>query len=146
MAEGATFLDTNILVYALSAGSKAPAAQALLRQPFALSAQTLNEFANVARKKLALSWTDIERLIDDLTTMAAVIASLDQTTTKNAINLVKRYNLAFYDATMLAAALELGCTRYYSEDLQDGLTIDGRMTITNPFLPPAPATPPTPNP
>lgn len=134
MAEVASFLDTNIIVYALSGDDKAPAAQALMRQPFAISSQTLNEFANVGRKKLALSWADIERTVDDLTTMATVIASVDQKITKDAIDLAKRYNLAFYDATMLAAALTLGCSNYYSEDLQHGLVIDSKMTITNPFL------------
>ncbi len=134
MAEIANFLDTNIIVYALSGDEKAPAAQALMRQPFAISSQTLNEFANVARKKLLVSWVDIERTVDDLMTMAAAIGSVDQKTTKDAIDLATRYNLAFYDATMLAAALTLGCSNYYSEDLQHGLVIDSKMTIINPFL------------
>ncbi|OCJ17852.1 hypothetical protein A6U87_02665 [Rhizobium sp. AC44/96] len=134
MAEVVNFLDTNIIVYALSEDSKAPVAQSLLLQPFAMSVQALNEFANVGRKKLNLSWPEIESAVDALTTMAATISSLDLSTTKGAIDLAKRYNLAFYDATMLSAALAMDCTRYYSEDLQSGLIIDGRMTVINPFL------------
>jgi predicted nucleic acid-binding protein len=48
------------------------------------------------------------------------------------LQLQKRYSIGFYDALIVAAALEAGCTRLWSEDLQDGLTI-GRLTIKNPF-------------
>lgn len=129
----ANFLDTNILVYAFSEGSKAEVAQALMAEPFVLSAQTLNEFANVGRKKLKLSWERIEEAIDDLSSVASAIVVLDKQATKAALKLVGRYNLAFYDALMLAAALKANCGRYYSEDLQHGLLIDGKLTVINPF-------------
>ena len=35
---------------------------------------------------------------------------------------------------MIAAALKLGCTTFWSEDLQDGLVVEGRLTIHNPFV------------
>ncbi|WP_252263399.1 hypothetical protein [Paracidobacterium acidisoli] len=38
-----------------------------------------------------------------------------------------------YDALVIAAALEAGCTTLYSEDMQDGQKIDG-LTIRNPFV------------
>jgi predicted nucleic acid-binding protein len=38
-----------------------------------------------------------------------------------------------YDALVVAAALEAGCATLYSEDLHDGQTIDGQLTIRNPF-------------
>ena len=35
---------------------------------------------------------------------------------------------------ILAAAFALaGCSTLYSEDMQNGLTVDGRLTIVNPF-------------
>jgi predicted nucleic acid-binding protein len=34
----------------------------------------------------------------------------------------------------VAAALEAGCTRLYSEDMQHGQTIEGRLLVVNPFL------------
>jgi len=43
-----------------------------------------------------------------------------------------RYGYAFYDALIVAAALDAGCALLYSEDLQDGQRIDG-LTIENPF-------------
>lgn len=127
------FLDTNILVYAFSEGSKAEVAQTLMAEPFVLSVQTLNEFANVGRKKLNLSWERIEDAIDALSSVASAIVVLDKQTTKAALKLVGRYNLAFYDALMLTAALKADCSRYFSEDLQHGLLVDGKLTVVNPF-------------
>ena len=43
-----------------------------------------------------------------------------------------RYRYGFYDALIIAGALEAGCTRLYSEDLQDGQRID-TLVIENPF-------------
>ena len=40
----------------------------------------------------------------------------------------------FYDSLIVAAALEAGCTRLLSEDLQHGQQIEG-LTIENPFGP-----------
>jgi predicted nucleic acid-binding protein len=40
---------------------------------------------------------------------------------------------AFYDALIIASALEAGCATLFSEDLQDGQVINGRLTIRNPF-------------
>lgn len=48
------------------------------------------------------------------------------------LELRERYALGFYDALIVAAALEGGCTRLWSEDMQDGLRVD-RLTIRNPF-------------
>lgn len=48
------------------------------------------------------------------------------------LELQQRYALGFHDALIVAAALEGGCTRLWSEDMQDGLRVD-RLTIRNPF-------------
>ncbi|NLS02572.1 PIN domain-containing protein [Rhizobium sp. P32RR-XVIII] len=133
MAAADSFLDTNILVYAFTEDPRAEAAQSLLLKPFVLSVQTLNEFANVGRKKLNMSWADLHLAIADVITMAAAIAAIDERTTISAINLAERYNLNFYDAAMIAAALQMNCVRFYSEDLQHGLVIDGHLTVINPF-------------
>ena len=49
-----------------------------------------------------------------------------------ALDLQARYRFGFYDALIIAAALDAGCTRLYSEALQDGQQIEG-LTIENPF-------------
>jgi predicted nucleic acid-binding protein len=51
---------------------------------------------------------------------------------RSALQLKQRYRYSFYDSLIIAAALEAGCTRLYSEDLQHGQRIE-RLTIVNPF-------------
>ncbi len=43
-------------------------------------------------------------------------------------------NLQVFDSKIIAAALVAGCSILYSEDMQNGLVIDNRLTIVNPFL------------
>jgi predicted nucleic acid-binding protein len=52
---------------------------------------------------------------------------------ERALDLQTRYRYGFYDSLIIAAALDAGCTRLYSEDLQDGQRIEG-LTIKNPFV------------
>ncbi len=49
-----------------------------------------------------------------------------------ALHLKARWQLAFYDSLIVAAALEAGCRRLLTEDLQDGQRIEG-LRIENPF-------------
>ena len=50
-----------------------------------------------------------------------------------ALRLAGQYGFHIYDALIVAAALEAACTTLYTEDLQSGQVIDGRLTIQNPF-------------
>ncbi len=47
-----------------------------------------------------------------------------------------KYSLSYWDSLICAAALEAGCAKLLSEDMQDGLVIDGRLEIVNPFAAP----------
>jgi predicted nucleic acid-binding protein len=49
-----------------------------------------------------------------------------------ALRIAERYGFQIYDSLIVAAALEAGCTTLYSEDMQDGQSID-TLTIRNPF-------------
>lgn len=129
----APLLDTNILVYAFSNDYRAAKAQELLSEPFILSVQALNEFANVAPRKLRMSWAEVRGAIEDVSGLAVAIQPLDLECNLQALNLVERFNFSFYDALMIAAALLAGSKHVFSEDMQHGLIIDGRMTILNPF-------------
>ena len=54
------FLDTNVLLYAsLQPDPRSEAARALLARRGTISVQVLNEFANVASRKLRRSWPEI---------------------------------------------------------------------------------------
>jgi len=49
------------------------------------------------------------------------------------VALARDHAFAFYDALVVAAALEAGCDTLYSEDMQHGRGLAG-LTIVNPFL------------
>lgn len=50
------------------------------------------------------------------------------------LKIATKHGYHIYDALVVAAALQAGCTTLYSEDLQDGQTIDQKLTIRNPFV------------
>lgn len=95
----------------------------------------LNEFANVARRKLKLSWAELGEALAALRALCLSPLPLTVATNEAALALAARHGFGIYDALILAAALEAGCATLYSEDLQDGQVIDGRLTIRNPFRP-----------
>jgi predicted nucleic acid-binding protein len=127
------FLNTNILIYAFTDDERSKGAQSLLAEPFIINVQALNELANVGRRKLKMSWDEIESAIAAILALANAVVPIDEKITLEAIRLAARYNVSFYDAAMVAAALHAGCERCYSEDLHDGLVVDGRLKIIYPF-------------
>ena len=49
------------------------------------------------------------------------------------ISLAERYQLSVYDWMIVSAALSAQCGTLLSEDLQNGLLIDGQLRVLNPF-------------
>ncbi|MCC5849745.1 MAG: PIN domain-containing protein [Verrucomicrobia bacterium] len=47
--------------------------------------------------------------------------------------IVNRYSISPFDSTHIQSALDVNCLYFFSEDMQDGLVIDGKLTIINPF-------------
>lgn len=127
------FLDTNILVYAQQTGPKAIISQDLIAQGGTISVQVLNELTNVLRKKDQRSWRDIELVLDDIDNALEPAVPLTAATSRAALTLARDHGLSFYDALIIAAAIEAGCDTLYSEDLQHGRSIGG-LAIVNPFL------------
>jgi predicted nucleic acid-binding protein len=58
---------------------------------------------------------------------------ITQATLHIAQRLIVRYDLQIFDSIVAAAALEADCTILYTEDMHHGMTIDGMLTIINPF-------------
>ena len=127
------FLDTNILVYAQQSGTKATISRDLINQGGTVSAQVLNELANVLRKKQGISWRDIELVFDDIDNALDPALPLTAKISRAALALARDDGFAFYDALIVAAAVEAGCDTLYSEDMQHGRNVGG-LTIVNPFL------------
>ena len=47
--------------------------------------------------------------------------------------LAEKYQLSVYDAMIVSAALIAGCTTLWTEDMHDGLLVEDRLRIVNPF-------------
>ena len=130
----APFVDTNVLLYLLSDDkAKADRAEGLLAARIVISVQVLNEFANVARRKMALEWPTVAQALIDLRRFADV-QPLTLTTHEAGVALARRYQLSVYDAMIPAAALDAGCTTLLSEDFSAGQRFGGRLTVRNPFV------------
>lgn len=130
------FLDTNIIVYAFTTDLRAGPAQALLGRGCVTSVQALNEFANVARRKLGMKWREVHDALAAIRTVCRPIVPVDLESHADGLRIAERYGYAIFDALMIAAALRARCTLLYSEDMQDRLVIDGRLRIVDPFREP----------
>jgi predicted nucleic acid-binding protein len=126
------FIDTNVLVYAQLDDVRSSRAQSLLAAGGVISVQVLNEFTSVLRKKLGRSWADIEAAVEDVRAALDPARPLTTDTHAAGIVLAREHSLGFYDALIVASALEAGCKTLLTEDLQHGRTIGG-LTIQNPF-------------
>ena len=113
----ADFFDTNVLVY-IASGT--------------ISVQVLNETANVARRKMRLSWSETRAFLSLLRGLLPV-EPITIETHETGLVLAERYGLSVYDAMIAASALHAGCDRLWSEDMQDGLVIDRRLRVVDPF-------------
>lgn len=127
------FVDTNALIYLASGDArKADRAEALLAAGCTISVQVLNEIANVARRKMGLSWEDTRGFLALIGTLATV-QSLTPETHAEGLRVAERYRLSVYDGMIIGAALLAGCETLWSEDMQHGLVVDDRLRIRNPF-------------
>lgn len=127
------FLDTNILIYALNnSGPKTFIAEALLFDGCTIGVQSLNELVSVASRKLRKPWLDILSWLTVIYKLCPPPVPLTQAVHYCGLHIAQAHGYHIYDSMLLAAALESGCTVFYSEDLQDGHVIDG-LTIRNPF-------------
>jgi len=128
------FLDTNILLYTIGHhDSRTPTADALVEKGGIVSVQVLNELAAVAHRKLKMSWPDVTAALGAIRTLCPSVVPMTAETHDAALLLAARHGFHIYDALIVAAALEAGCGTLYSEDMQSGQVIAGRLTIRNPF-------------
>lgn len=126
------FLDSNIILYLLSADSgKADKAEAIVASGGIISVQVLNEVTSVCRRKLKMPWGDINAVLAAVKSACKVVP-LTLTTHTKAVEIAQRYGVSFYDANICAAASLSEADTLLSEDMQDGLRIDG-LIIQNPF-------------
>jgi predicted nucleic acid-binding protein len=128
-----SFFDSNVLLYLASADpAKADMAEGAVRRGGAISVQVLNEVANVARRRMRLTWAETRTLLHLIRSLLTV-HPLEVAAHEAGLRLAERYALALYDAMIVASALRADCDTLWSEDMQHGMHIDGRLRILNPF-------------
>jgi predicted nucleic acid-binding protein len=133
----ASFVDTNVLVYAddAHAGDKRDVARALLTRIFAdrsavVSVQVLQEYFSAATRRLGLPAEAARSRVLALGRLDVVALVTDDVLA--AIDLHRLHSLSIWDALIVRAALISGCTILYSEDLQSGRRFE-KLRVVNPF-------------
>ena len=127
-------VDTNILIYLYDADNvhKRSISENLLSQQPLISSQVVSEFINVSRRLL-----DLPKQIVFAKCLqvfeCCIIKPTEIETLKIANNIMIKYDLQIFDAIIIAAALQNGCTILYSEDWQHNASIENQLTIINPF-------------
>lgn len=142
MPDGRIFVDTNVLLYIHDRRQRPKAAivVAWLRpltdlDLVAINLQVLNEAANVMIRG---GWFESPRhvyaIIDELADMGSEPVGWREVVTARSLHV--RLGYSWWDCLLLASALEMGCTHFLSEDLQDEQRIelaDRALTIVSPF-------------
>lgn len=136
----AVFVDTNVLLYAVDdtdPGKQRRAREWLTvcwqRRCGRLSTQVLNEFYANARKRFATAISAGDARAEVRRYQLWKPWTIDQATIETAWAAESRYQLAYRDALMIAAAQHQGCTVLLTEDLQHGQQIDA-VRIVSPFV------------
>ena len=127
------FFDTNILVYTAASDARKQQAVECLSRGGCVSVQVLNEFVHVARRKLRHDWSQIELALGLFRASLDDVVPVTLNTHNAAVSLAREHGLSFYDALIVAAAIEAGCDTLYSEDMQHGRAFGG-LSIVNPFI------------
>jgi predicted nucleic acid-binding protein len=126
------FLDSNVVLYLLSADArKADKAEDLLAQQPCISVQVLNEVTSVCRRKLGMPWPEVQDLLWAVKASCTVLPLTVETHTR-AVSIAQQHQLSFYDAHIVAAAIQSGASTLMSEDMHEGLVV-GPIKIQNPF-------------
>lgn len=129
------FFDTNVLVYAVAQDDpRSTRAEELLASGGVLSVQILNEFVSVAIRKISMPCREVREALDAFRVLCPSPLPITIEVHEAAIEIAEKHGYGIYDALVVAAALRAGCETLYSEDLHDGQTIDGQLTIRNPFV------------
>jgi predicted nucleic acid-binding protein len=127
-----SFIDTNVAVYLLGDEvDKAARAEQLLTTRPCVSTQVLNEFISVCTRKMGLSRIAAHENARALMSNCNVVP-VTATTVERAMRLGERHGFSHWDALIVAAAQLAECDVIYTEDMQDGLRLDG-LSICNPF-------------
>lgn len=141
MSDDSFFLDTNVFVYSLELDlpEKSNRCGDLIDSALGSGAgitsyQVVQEFVAVARRRFQHSMTvdELERYWQ-ITLRPLLHVHSSVALFSRALDLTRRDRLAWYDALIVAAAIQGRCKILYSEDLQHGRRF-GDLVVQNPFV------------
>lgn len=128
-----SFADSNVVLYLASADErKSSISEDVLGTGCTVSVQVLNEIANILRRKHRFTWVEVREFLDKVR-IACDVVDMPIATHELALNVAERYDFSIYDSMIVAAALQSGCQTLYSEGMQHGQSIDGLLTIVDPY-------------
>ena len=128
------FADSHVLLYTLDKTStKQEIAFTLWRHGVVVSTQVVMEFTNVCLKKMKFSKQDA---IENAANMmeGSIVKSITKESIHLAFELAIKYEFSHWDCLIIASALEAKCNALYTEDLQHGQLVNGKLRIVNPFM------------
>ena len=127
------FIDTNLLLYLLSADTrKADIAEQELQLGGTVSVQVLNEFSSVALRKFKMPLTEVREVLAGVRAACSVVP-LTEAVHDRGLELVERNGMPVYDAMIVAAALLAGCKTLLSQDMQHDQLFQRTLRVRNPF-------------
>ena len=134
---GKVLVDTNIFIYILDDADKQKqeaASQALsgleANHTVIVSTQVLQEVYNVATRKVKVDPAHARTFVAKLRRFDIAVINVE--TIIEAMTTSELYRISFWDALLVAAAMQKKCTAIVTEDLSDGQNIHG-IQIVNPF-------------
>jgi predicted nucleic acid-binding protein len=135
------YLDTNIFIYMHDSSDivKKDISAELYRFFIStgrgrISVQVISEWRNVMiRKYSAMVSNEVRRrfiryleIWNPLPITPSVILKADE--------LCEQYRFSAYDSIHIQCALDMNCEYFLSEDMQEGLRISDKLTISNPYI------------
>ena len=133
------FIDSNIWIYAATQSQDNPpdprhetARQLITQVQPCLSVQVINEVTINLLRKFNFGEAEIRSLVRSFYKNYTGFA-LDADTFIQASMLRDAYQFSFWDSLIVSSALQHQCALLYSEDMQNGLVVENRLQICNPF-------------
>ncbi|MEW6107765.1 MAG: PIN domain-containing protein [Nitrospirota bacterium] len=132
------FIDTNLWVYLHADDSnkeKTEIIKSLVDNYFEniiISTQVLGEFFHILSKKGLKGKEEARQMVLGISSNFNVVDVLYPAVIK-AMDISILNGFTYWDSLILAVALENKCSMLYTEDMQHGQSIEGKLTIKNPF-------------
>ena len=132
------FIDSNIFLYSVTDIEKPKASISFTlldsnRRNISISSQVINEVGFNLIKKLSFSEDKVISFLSSMADLYKVI-QISKETHIISSSLRVKYKVSYWDSLILATALESASEIVYSEDMQHGLKVEGKLEIINPFL------------